>query len=84
MGYALTPNIASSASANIAVDLDTTMSGTAYTARAVLTGTSTLLNDLVITGVTITDSNTVTVTVQNNGLLGLSGATVIVTAAELA
>lgn len=83
MGYALTPTILASASANVAVDLDTTMSGTSYEASAVLAGSASLLADLAITAVTITDNNTVTVTVQNNGLVSLSGATVIVTAAEL-
>lgn len=83
MGYALTPNINASASANVTVDLDTTMSGTSYEATAVLTGTSALLADLDITAVAITDNNTVTVTVQNNGILALAGATVVVAAAEL-
>lgn len=83
MGYALTPNITASSSANVAVDLDTTMSGTSYETTAVLTGTSALLNDLDITAVTITDNNTVTVTVQNNGIVALAGATVVVAAAEL-
>lgn len=84
MGYALTPSIAASGgTANIAVDLDTTLSGTGYQAKAVLAGTSDLLADLDITAVVVTDNNTVTVTVQNNGLLALSGATVIVTAGEL-
>lgn len=82
-GYALTPNISASASANVAVDLDTTMSGTTYQASAVLAGSASLLGDLDITAVAITDSNTVTVTVQNNGVIALAGATVIVTAAEL-
>lgn len=83
MGYALTPNITASGSANVAVDLDTTMSGTSYEATAVLTGTSALLTDLDITAVAITDNNTVTVTVQNNGIIALAGATVVVAAAEL-
>lgn len=83
-GYALTPNITGSGgTANVGVDLDSTLSGTSYQASAVLAGTSTLLADLVITAVSITDANTVTVTVQNNGLLALAGATVIVTAGEL-
>lgn len=82
-GYALTPNILASASANVAVDLDTTMSGTGYEASAVLAGASSLLGSLAITAVSITDANTVTVTVQNNGILALAGATVIVTAGEL-
>lgn len=85
MGYALTPNIlGSGGTANVAVDLDSAMSGTGYQASAVLAGTSTLLASLVITAVTITDADTVTITVQNNGLVALAGATVIVTAAELA
>jgi len=84
MGYALTPAITGSGgTANVAVDLNTSMSGTNYEASAALAGTSALLADLEITSVAITDSNTVTVTVQNNGLLALAGATVIVTAAEL-
>jgi len=82
-GYALTPNILASASANVAVDLDTTMSGTSYEASAVLAGASSLLGSLAITSVAITDTNTVTVTVQNNGLLALAGATVVVTAGEI-
>lgn len=83
-GYALTPTILASASANVAVDLDTTMSGTGYEASAVLAGAASLLGSLAITGVSITDNNTVTVTVQNNGVVSLAGATVIVAAAELA
>lgn len=83
-GYALTPSITGSGgTANVAVDLDTTMSGTGYEATAILAGTSALLADLDITAVAITDNNTVTVTVQNNGALALAGATVIVTAGEL-
>jgi hypothetical protein len=83
-GYALTPSIAGSGgTANVAVDLNTSMSGTGYEATAVLAGTSALLADLDITAVAITDNNTVTVTVQNNGALALAGATVIVTAGEL-
>jgi hypothetical protein len=83
-GYALTPSITGSGgTANVAVDLNTSMSGTGYEATAVLAGTSALLADLDITAVAVTDNNTVTVTVQNNGALALAGATVIVTAAEL-
>lgn len=83
-GYALTPSITGSGgTANVAVELDTTMSGTSYQAKSVLAGTSTLLADLEITSVSITDTDTVTVTVRNNGLVSLSGATVIVTAGEL-
>lgn len=83
-GYALTPSInGSGGTASVAVDLDVTMSGITYKAKAVLSGTAALLSDLVITGVSVTDANTVTVTVQNNGALALSGATVIVTAVEL-
>lgn len=83
-GYALTPSISGSGgTANVAVDLDTSMSGTGYEASAVLAGSSTLLNDLDITGVAVTDSNTVTVTVQNNGAVALGGATVVVSAGEL-
>lgn len=83
MGYSLTPSIEASASANIAVDLDVPMPGTDYVAKAVLSGTADLLTDLVITAVTVTDSNTVTVTVHNSGSLVLAGATVIVTAIKL-
>lgn len=83
-GYALTPSITGSGgTANVAVDLDTAMADTSYEATAVLAGTSALLTDLAITAVSITDANTVTVTVQNNGLLALAGATVIVAAGEL-
>lgn len=83
-GYALTPSIAGSGgTANVAVDLDTTFADTGYQAKAVLAGTSALLADLDITAVAKTDANTVTVTVQNNGLIALAGATVIVTAGDL-
>ncbi len=83
-GYAITPSITGSGgTSNVAVDLNTTMSGTAYEATAVLAGTSALLTDLEITDMTITDSNTVTVEVTNNGGAALAGATVIVTAGEL-
>lgn len=82
-GYALTPTIGASASANVSVDLDTAFPDTSYSAHAVLAGSSTLLADLSITAVSITDTNTVTVTVHNSGALSLAGATVIVSAGDL-
>jgi hypothetical protein len=83
-GYALTPSISGSGgTANVAVDLSVVLSNTSYQTAAVLAGTSALLSDLSITDVTITDTNTVTVEVTNNGTLALAGATVIVTAGEL-
>lgn len=82
-GYALTPTILASASANVAVNLDTAMSGTSYEVTAVLAGAASLLGSLAITAVAITDADTVTVTVQNNGIVSLAGATVIVCAGEL-
>lgn len=83
-GYALTPSITGSGgTANVVVNLDTTFPDTGYQAKAVLTGTSALLTDLEITDVTITDADTVTVEVTNNGLIALAGATVVVVAGDL-
>lgn len=82
-GYALTPTILTTASANVAVNLDAAMTGTGYEFTAVLAGAANLLGALQITGAVATDSDTVTVTVQNTGLLSLAGATVIVAAAQL-
>lgn len=82
-GYALTPTILASASANVAVNLDLAMTGTSYETTAVLAGAASLLGGLQITDISITDSDTVTVTVQNTGLVSLAGATVIVAAAQL-
>ena len=82
-GYALTPTILTTASANVAVDLDAAMTGTSYEFTAVLAGSASLLGGLEITGAVATNSDTVTVTVHNTGLVSLAGATVIVAAAQL-
>ena len=82
-GYALTPTILTTASADVAVDLDAAMTGTGYEFTAVLAGSASLLGGLEITGAVATDSDTVTVTVHNTGLVSLAGATVIVAAAQL-
>lgn len=83
MGSAPVPALTASGSTNIAVDISPTMANTTYTPAATLVGTSALLADLEITSVTVTDADTITVSVTNNGILTLSGATVVVAGAEV-
>lgn len=77
MGVAPVPLLLASGTANINVTLQPAMADDTYTAYAFkFAGVS--LTDLNITSVTVVDEDTVTVGVQNVGLVTLTGATVLV------
>lgn len=64
----------------VSVDLTTSMLDTSYTAQAQIFASAGILGDVSITDVDIVDTNTVDVTVNNSGLVGLTGARILVTA----
>lgn len=77
MGFAPVPSLVLNATANIDVTLSPAMPDDTYTAHASkFAGVS--VTDLNITSVTVVDEDTVTVGVQNVGLLTLAGATIAV------
>lgn len=82
-GSLSTPLLGASASTTLGVPLAPAQPSSAYEVAATLAGSAALLNDLEITAVAIVDADTVNVTVRNNGLVSLGGATVIVTAASV-
>lgn len=77
-GIRETPTLLLGQSANIAVDIIPAMPDSSYTASAQLFASASALGSLSITGVSVTDADTVTVTVQNSGLVNLSGVHVLV------
>lgn len=79
-GSAAVPTLLGSASAVVAVTLKLGMGSTDYQAVPVLTGAANLLGSLSITATSIVSGTAVNVTVQNTGLLSLTGATVLVVA----
>lgn len=77
MGVAPVPSLVLNGTANVNVTLQPPMADDTYTAYAFkFAGIS--LTDLNITSVTVVDEDTVTVGVQNVGLLTLTGASVLV------
>jgi hypothetical protein len=63
----------------VSVDIIPAMPDTSYTPNAQLFASVALLGSLSVTGVTVVDTNTVDVVVNNSGLIGLNGAAVLVT-----
>ncbi|MFE3484823.1 hypothetical protein ACIQ1S_09365 [Streptomyces griseus] len=83
MGSAVVPSLLASASVAVAVPLSPAMPDTAYMASAVLTASASILASLAITSIVRTSGTVLTVTVQNTGLITLSGATAIATAVRV-
>lgn len=81
-GIALAPTLLLSASATVAVDFSPAMPNTSYTPHVQLIASTTALGSLSVTGTTVVDTNTVNVTVQNSGLVNLSGVQLLVTVTE--
>lgn len=63
----------------VSVDIIPAMPDSSYTANAQLFASVALLGDLSITSVTVVDTNTVDVVVNNGGLISLTGANILVT-----
>lgn len=80
VGYAVTPSLGVGASATVAVDMVPALPDSGYNVGVALAGSAQLLGALAILSATVVDADTVNVVIQNNGLLTLSGATVLVTA----
>lgn len=80
VGYAVVPSLVVSASATVTVPMVPALPDAGYSVAVALAGSAQLLGALAILGHTVVDADTVEVTVQNNGLLTLGGATVLVTA----
>jgi hypothetical protein len=77
IGVAPVPSLVLSGTANVDVTLHPAMPDTNYTAyAATFAGIS--LTDLQINSVTVVDEDTVTVAVENTGLITLAGASLIV------
>lgn len=64
----------------VSVDLTTTMPDTSYTPQAQIFAAAGILGSVSITSVDVNDADTVDVTVNNSGLVGLTGARILVTA----
>lgn len=79
-GIALAPTLLLGASATVPVNLSQAMPDTSYTPHAQLIASTTALGSLSVTGISVVDTDTVNVTVQNSGLVNLSGVQILVTA----
>jgi hypothetical protein len=80
VGYAVTPSLIIGASATVAVPMVPSLPDAGYNVAVALAGSAQLLGGLAILSATVAGSAQVDVVVQNNGLLTLAGATVLVTA----
>jgi len=80
VGYAITPSLVVGASATVAVPMVPALPDSGYNVAVALAGSAQLLGALAILSASVVDTDTVNVVVQNNGLLTLAGATVLVTA----
>lgn len=81
-GITETPTLLLGQSAVVAVNLVPAMPDSSYTPSAQLIGPSTALGSLSITAVSVVDADTVNVTVQNSGLVNLSGIHLLVVAKD--
>lgn len=79
-GAMATPTLLLGASAVVAVDFIPAAPNTSYTPQAQLFGAAGLLGSLSITNVAVVDTNTINVTVQNSGIVNISGVHLLVTA----
>lgn len=66
-------------STTVAVDIIPAMADTSYTPHAQLFASTAILGPLSITTVSVVDVDTVNVTILNGGLIGITGARVLVT-----
>lgn len=80
MGYEVTPSLGVGASATVSVPMVPALPDSGYNVAVALAGSAQLLGALAILSATVAGSAQVDVVVQNNGLLTLGGATVLVTA----
>ncbi len=81
VGYEITPNLLAGASATVQVAMVPGLPDAGYNVAVALTGSAQLLGSLQILGHTVISASAVNVSIQNNnGLLALGGATVLVTA----
>lgn len=79
VGLKESPTLLFGQSANVDVDIHPTQAGDQYTPLPQLVAASSALGSLSITGTSVLDADTVRVTVQNSGLVNLSGVHVLVT-----
>lgn len=77
-GFASVPSLILGASTTVQVTIAPAYPNTAYLARAVLTGSLSLLAALEIQAVNVFSGSRVDVTIKNTGLITLSGGEVIV------
>lgn len=80
VGYAVTPNLIVGASATVTVPMVPSLPDAGYNVAVALSGSAQLLGALQILSATVVSASSVDVSVRNNGLLTLGGATVLVTA----
>lgn len=81
VGYEITPSLGPGASATVSVPMVPDLPDAGYNVAVALAGSTQLLGSLQILGHTVVSASAVNVSVQNNnGLLTLAGATVLVTA----
>lgn len=80
LGNASVPTLLSNTQTTVSVNMSPALANVNYNVASVIIGSADLLTDLQILSTTIVDVDTVDVVVRNNGLLSLSGATVLVNA----
>lgn len=80
VGYAPTPSIAGGDSETVTVPMVPALPDDGYAVSIALAGGSQLLGSLQVIGHDVISASAVDVTVRNNGILALGGATVLVTA----
>lgn len=73
VGLKETPTLLLNQSTTVSVDVIPAMADTDYTPYVQLVGPSTALGSLSVTSVSVTDADTVSVVIQNSGLVSLSG-----------
>lgn len=79
-GVAEAPTLLFGQSTNVDVDIIPVMSSSSYTPYVQLFAPSSVLGVLSVAATTVLDSNTVRVTIQNSGLVSLSGVRILVVA----
>lgn len=80
VGYGVVPSLLVGASATVTVPMVPSLPDAGYSVAMALAGSAQLLGALQILGHTVVSASAVDVSVRNNGLLTLGGATVLVTA----
>lgn len=82
LGVSSVPSLLGSASTTVQVTISPARPDTDYAVASTLLGTASLLASLTITNTVIVSGSRVDVTVQNTGLLTLTGASVLVAAVD--